>query len=184
VIERWAIFFSGRGSNLNKAIHFSDQRIVLGLTNKKNSLGRFRLKRAGIPCVVMDAPIDWAKVDSVLRQNKITKIFLLGFMRLLPGTFLKRWQEKIFNVHPSLLPLYPGTHSFDRSFEDHKDVGVSVHHVIEQMDCGKIILQKKILDASQSQWPSKEQAQLLLSATEQRLVERSMSFYGGLKKWN
>lgn len=184
MIERWAVFFSGRGSNLNSVLHQSDQKLVLGVTNKKNCLGRFRLKRAGVPCVVMTSPINWESINSILHQKRITHIFLLGFMKLLPGAFLDLWKNRILNVHPSLLPSFPGLKAFERSYSDRSNVGVTVHQVIEEMDAGKILLQKKVLGRSDENWPTLEQAQLLLSSAEQRLVQKSLSHPRSFIKWN
>lgn len=76
-------------------------------------------------------------------SQKIDKIFLLGFMRLLPASFLQKWQGRIFNLHPSLLPLYPGKNAIEKSYEAGDAMGVSIHHVITEMDAGRVVLQKK-----------------------------------------
>jgi phosphoribosylglycinamide formyltransferase-1 len=170
---RWAIFISGRGSNANSVLQSGQHKICLAFSSKAGAAGNSRFKRAGVPLVILPKAIDWMAVQRQLQKYRITHIFLLGFMKLIPGDFLKHWERRIFNIHPSLLPAYPGLRSFERSYQDHANVGVTVHHVITEMDAGERIFQKKILDKQDQRWPDQKQAQLLLSAAEQRLVQRT-----------
>lgn len=174
--SRWAVFISGRGSNLQaltEAQHEID--ISLCVTSHANVAGVLRAKRAGIPVIKMDTQLgepEWRRIDQELALRKIDKIFLLGFMRLLPASFLQKWQGRIFNLHPSLLPLYPGKNAIEKSYEAGDAMGVSIHHVITEMDAGRVVLQKKILDAEKAKKHPMHlsSAQFLVSQTEQRLV--------------
>jgi phosphoribosylglycinamide formyltransferase-1 len=88
--------------------------------------------------------VDWEAVQKNLESYRITQIFLLGFMKLLPASFLDPWQGRIWNVHPSLLPAYPGLHSIERALADGNPIGVTIHDVVPEMDAGPIRLQKSL----------------------------------------
>jgi len=82
---------------------------------------------------------------NLLKQNKIQFICLAGFMKILSSKFIKQFNGKIINIHPSLLPRYKGLNTHSRAIQNKdKFTGCSVHYVTEQLDSGKIILQKKI----------------------------------------
>jgi len=85
------------------------------------------------------------KLLTLLMKNKIQFICLAGFMKILPNNFIKKFNGKIINIHPSLLPKYKGLNTHSKAIEN-KDrfSGCTVHYVTEKMDSGKIIMQKKI----------------------------------------
>ena len=81
----------------------------------------------------------------LLKQNKIKLICLAGFMRILSKNFIKKFDKKIINIHPSLLPKYKGLDTHFRAIKNKdKFAGCTVHHVTAKLDSGKIIMQKKI----------------------------------------
>lgn len=171
--EKWSIFISGRGSNLQALIDQGlTKKIAVVVSDQQNSEGLLKARRFGLTTLILDRPIDWSFVHESLVRRQVTKIFLLGFMRILPQSFLQPWEGRIFNIHPSLLPLYPGKDSFTKSFNDQADIGATLHHVTFEVDAGDKIFQKKSLaaDLIQTQQIPIERAQISLSFTEHRLV--------------
>ena len=148
-----SVFISGTGSNLKKLINFSFKKnspinIVLVVSNNKNAKGLNFSKRNKIDTKV------YKYTNRVLSENKILKdlkkkkaklICLAGFMRILSKNFIKKFDGKILNIHPSLLPKYKGLNTHKRAIENNEIFsGCTVHLVNSKLDSGKIILQKKI----------------------------------------
>jgi phosphoribosylglycinamide formyltransferase-1 len=149
-MARWAVFLSGTGSNFQALLELNETcALKLVVTDKANARGVSRAKLAGIPVLILSKPIDWNSVLEELRKLRVQNIFLLGFMRIIPAAFLSEWQRTgtIINLHPSLLPAYPGLHSIEAAFKDGNNesskIGVTVHHVIAEVDRGDFILQKQ-----------------------------------------
>jgi folate-dependent phosphoribosylglycinamide formyltransferase PurN len=143
--SKWALFISGRGSTAQSFLDLADLVDVrLVISNRAKALGLLRAKKMGIPTLTIDKNTSWQQIHSFLKLRRIDKIFLLGFMKLVPGEFVELWKGRIFNVHPSLLPKYPGLHAIENSFKDQAEMGVTVHHVIAEMDSGPAVFQKKI----------------------------------------
>ena len=85
------------------------------------------------------------RIDAELRQRNIEAIFLAGYMRILGPDFVRAWKSKILNVHPSLLPKFPGAHAIQDAFRAHaKETGVTIHFVDEGVDSGPVILQRSV----------------------------------------
>lgn len=147
---RWALFISGRGSTAQAVMDLFDQiDIRLVVSSKKSAVGLLRAHRMGIPTAILPKQIDWDEVDLMLRSRRIERIFLLGFMRIVPESFLTRWQGRIWNVHPSLLPQFPGAHAIRDALLAGADLGVTVHDVIPEMDAGPVRRQKWISTAAE-----------------------------------
>ena len=89
-------------------------------------------------------------------------------MKILPADFVLKWAERIVNIHPSLLPAYPGLESAERSWKDQKDMGVTLHQVIPEMDEGTKIFQQVSKKSSEDLELS--DSLLLLRRTEQHLL--------------
>ncbi len=143
--QRTAVFISGQGSCLQAFLESAEfQNIKLVITNKKNTYGELKAKRFGIKVLWMDKATSFADVDQVLKNLKIQKIFLAGFMKIIPADFINSWTNHIFNIHPSLLPDFKGLQAFERAFEQKAKLGASIHHVVSEMDAGKIVLQQQI----------------------------------------
>jgi len=165
----WAVFVSGRGSNAQALMDIYDEVPVrLVVASKPQIWGLRRAQRMGIATLVLQPKIDWQGLLKDLERYKITHIFLLGFMRLIPPEFLSAWWGEIYNLHPSLLPEYPGTHAIERSHEAGLQMGVTVHEVTPEMDAGRRCLQKISLQKASDFDLST--AQTLISRDEQRLV--------------
>lgn len=174
--RRWAVFLSGRGSNASAFFEMmSEIDVGLCVSSKKSALGIARARREGIPVLVLEKDPDWKELDLELRRRGITHIFLLGFMKILPADFVELWAGKILNLHPSLLPAFPGKDSIEESFQAGAAMGVTVHQVTAEMDAGPRILQFQTRQAADEKHPvNLEKAQMEISRTEQRLVRQAV----------
>ena len=175
--SNWAVFISGRGSNLSALMEccFLDS-IGLVVSSRPHAYGLKKAKRYGLPTKVLASKVDWQDLLSVLEAYNISKIFLAGFMKILPSHFINKWQKPIVNIHPSLLPEYPGLHSIERSFEDKSAMGCTLHKVIDKVDMGEIIFSSAITQVS-----SLETAEFLIHIEEQKLGRKLMNISSHLK---
>ena len=148
-----AVFISGTGSNLKNLIKFSKQKnfpisINLIISNKSKAKGLIYGKIFKIKKKVFNFnnKINAEKhILSLLFKNKIELICLAGFMKILSKSFIQRFNGKILNIHPSLLPKYKGLDTHARALKNNdKYSGCTVHLVDYKLDSGKIILQKKV----------------------------------------
>jgi len=148
-----AIFISGSGSNLKNLIKFSYKRnspvsIKLVISNKRNAKGLKYANQKKIEKKIINfvrPKESEKKILSLLTKRKIKFICLAGFMKILSSNFIKKFNGKIANIHPSLLPKYKGLHTHKKVLENNeKFSGCTVHYVTAKLDSGKIILQKKV----------------------------------------
>ena len=148
-----AIFISGTGSNLKNIIKFSKSNqspvsINLIVSNTALAKGlkyadRFKIKKKIFN--FRDYKQAEKNISILLKNEKIKFICLAGFMKILSKEFIKRFNGKIINIHPSLLPKYKGLNTHNRAIRNKdKLAGCTVHYVNAKLDSGKIILQKKI----------------------------------------
>ena len=148
-----AVFISGNGSNLNNLIKYSLKKnskfkINLVISNNPKAKGlnferKFRIKKKIIK-FLKNKKFE-REIVSTLKKNDIDFICLAGFMKILPKYFIKIYNGKIINIHPSLLPKYKGLNTHKRALENNeKYSGCTVHYVNTKLDSGKIILQKKV----------------------------------------
>ena len=174
--RRWAVFISGRGSNLATFLD-SQNEVEIGLvvSDRANAYGLKRAQRMGIQTAVIDR--DWDKTHELLLAHNIQAIFLAGFMKIIPSHFLGLWRSRIFNIHPSLLPMYQGLKSIDRAVADKADVGATVHKVIPQVDQGKICLQKVAVKKDEIEKLSLEKIKFYVHTIEHRLVRKWVSHW-------
>jgi phosphoribosylglycinamide formyltransferase-1 len=149
--------------------------IALVVSSKAQAGGLARAQRAGVKTRVLPKQIDWAELTKTLRAQGVQKIFLAGFMRILPAAFVAEWVGCILNVHPSLLPDYAGLNSIERAYADHHNIGLSVHEVTQDVDAGKIIYQRKVIGKEQISRYSLESATFLIHVSEHRLVREAVS---------
>lgn len=151
-----AVFASGSGSNF-QAIQESIERgelnakVELVVTDKPNAYVVKRAEQFGIP-VFAFSPKDYeskatyeSEIVKVLNEKSVEWIVLAGYMRLIGETLLNAYPNKIVNIHPSLLPSFPGKDAIGQAM-DHgvKVTGVTVHYVDEGMDTGPIIAQAAV----------------------------------------
>ena len=148
-----AVFISGRGSNLKSLINFAKKKlspikIVLVVSNNKEAQGLNYAKINNIKNIVViykNKLKAEKELLGALLKYKIRLICLAGFMKILSKKFILKFEGKILNIHPSLLPNYKGLNTHRRVIENkEKFTGCTIHLVNTRLDSGKIILQKKI----------------------------------------
>ncbi|NIH16373.1 phosphoribosylglycinamide formyltransferase [Serratia symbiotica] len=150
------VLVSGQGSNLQALINACQlgqisAKIVAVFSNKAQAYGLQRAKAAGIAAHALDANAyqDRAAFDAaladVIDQYQPDLVVLAGYMRILSPPFVQRYAGRMLNIHPSLLPKYPGLHTHRQAIDngDSKH-GTSVHFVTEKLDGGPVILQAKV----------------------------------------
>jgi len=150
---RTAIFISGNGSNMKNLVKFSKTKnapiwVDLVISSNKKSNAIQYLKKNKIYFKIFDLKKknkDERKIFDILKKREIQLICLAGFMKILSGNFIKRFNGRILNIHPSLLPKYKGLNTHKRAILDkEKFSGCTVHFVNSKLDSGKIIIQKKV----------------------------------------
>lgn len=153
---RVAVLISGTGSNLQALIDStrdpkSSSHIVLVISNKAAVAGLDRAERAGIPTRVINHKLYKSRVefdnavDHILEEFSVDIVCLAGFMRILSGQFVRKWDGKILNIHPSLLPSFKGSNAHEQVLEAGVTItGCTVHFVAEDVDAGQIILQEAV----------------------------------------
>ena len=148
-----AVLISGRGSNLRSLIKYSKTkksliRIVLVVSDKFSAKGLNYASKSNINNIVIKYSNRKSFEDrlfKLLRRNNVDLICLAGFMKILSGSFLRKFNKPILNIHPSLLPKYKGLNTHNRAIQNKdKYSGATVHIVNQKLDSGKIILQKKV----------------------------------------
>ena len=148
-----AVFISGNGSNLKSLIKFSKTKkspitIKLIISNNSKAKGLnygkiFKIKKRVLN--MNNSNLFDTKLLSILEKYEIEIICLAGFMKILSKNFIKKFDGKILNIHPSLLPKYKGLKTHKRVLDNNeKYSGCTVHFVNSKLDSGKIILQKKV----------------------------------------
>ena len=152
--KRVAVLISGRGSNMAALIAAAKDAsfpaaIVLVLSNRPAAAGLATARTAAIATAVVDhAPYGEdreafeRKLQEMLETHRVEFICLAGFMRLLTPGFVTRWQGRLINIHPALLPAFKGLDTHRRALAAGVKIhGASVHFVVPEMDCGPIIAQ-------------------------------------------
>jgi len=150
------VLISGRGSNLQAIIDAARERrfdapITIVVSNNAGAPGLERARGAGIPTAVLPHK-EWASradydraLVAKLREHGVTLVCLAGFMRLLGPTFIEAFPWRVLNVHPSLLPAFPGVDAQRQAIEHGVRVsGATVHLVTADLDAGPIILQSAV----------------------------------------
>ena len=152
VKKKACVFISGSGTNLKALIKSSREynfpiNINYIVSNTKKAKGIRFAKLHNIPsCLLnLNKTIDLEFFFKEIKKKKISIICLAGYMKILNKKFINRFNNKIINIHPSLLPKYKGLNTFQRVIKNkEKLTGCTVHYVSNKLDAGKIILQKKI----------------------------------------
>jgi phosphoribosylglycinamide formyltransferase-1 len=153
--RRVAILISGRGSNMAALIKAAaaeedyPAEIAVVVANRADAGGLDKARSAGIPAVAVeskpfgqDRAAFEAALQAVLDQHRIELICLAGFMRLFTADFVQRWYGKMLNIHPSLLPLFPGLDPHGQALRAGVKIsGATVHFVIPETDAGPILMQ-------------------------------------------
>jgi phosphoribosylglycinamide formyltransferase-1 len=150
------ILISGNGSNLQSIIDHIEKGslkaiIKIVISNNPDAYGLTRAKKHGIPIVVLKNGDFKNKEDydleliNILKNNSVDLVILAGFMRIITSTVLNAFPQKIMNIHPALLPSFPGIHGQKQALEyGVKLSGCTVHFVDEGVDTGPIIIQNAV----------------------------------------
>ncbi len=152
----FAVLISGRGSNmlaLEQATRDGriDGRIVAVLSDRPDAAGIPAARALGLDAAVIEPGrgIDRTGYGSMLsaaiERSGARLAVLAGFMRILDGSFVRRWQGRLINLHPSLLPAHRGLHTHRRVLQaGERTHGCTVHYVIEELDAGPIVIQGRL----------------------------------------
>ncbi len=153
--HRLAVLISGNGSNLQAIINAIaanklQAEICCVISDKAHAFGLQRAQQAGIPThTLIKAPFEDGReydqtLNALLTPYEPTLIILAGFMRILSAEFVASFDNRILNIHPSLLPRYPGLHTHKRVLEaGDQEHGTTVHVVIAELDAGPILAQAR-----------------------------------------
>ena len=153
---RLAILISGRGSNMQAFIDACargelDAQISVVISNNPDAAGLQRAAEAGIATCAIDhrsypsrEAFDQALVEQ-LNRSQVDLVILAGFMRILTPVFIAPFAGRLLNIHPSLLPKYPGLHTHQRALDaGDSEAGVTVHFVTQELDGGPPIIQARV----------------------------------------
>ena len=154
--RRLGVLISGRGSNLKAIIDAIEQNrldasIAIVISNRTDAPGLEHARQAGIDTLVIShngfttrQDYDRALVKA-LNDRRVALVCLAGFMRLLSPVFIEAFPNRILNIHPSLLPKYPGLHPQQQALDDGATVsGATVHVVNTELDAGPVVLQEMV----------------------------------------
>ena len=146
------VLISGNGSNLQSIIDNAqsiDLKICCVISNRTDAFGLKRAAKAGIACVALDETLFDSKLGfdqeimTIIDNYQAEIIILAGYMRILSADFISKYFGKILNIHPSLLPKFPGLNTHQRAIDACEKIhGVSVHFVTEELDGGPVIAQE------------------------------------------
>jgi phosphoribosylglycinamide formyltransferase-1 len=155
-VKRIGVLISGRGSNLQalldaqRAGELGGGEVVVVVSNIADAQGLERARRAGVAALFLDhhgrKREDYdAELVEVLRRHRVDLVCLAGFMRLLSPTFVRAFPGRILNIHPALLPAFPGLDAQRQALEHGVKVsGATVHLVDEGLDSGPIVVQETV----------------------------------------
>ncbi len=196
--KKWSLFISGTGSNLANVLEMQRElldRFVV-VTSSSTAQGILRAKRNGAhvidlnngylepkdlagPNAKKSSVVNYLALDAKLRYFGVDRIFLAGFLKILPKSFVTKWEGKIFNIHPSCLPSYPGLHSIAKAYHDSAKLGVTIHEVDQGVDTGRILLQNEILDSPLGL----EEAEVVVHLLEHRMLRKVFraDFFEGIQ---
>ncbi len=181
---RVAVLISGSGSNLQALIDAASAsdypaEIAYVLSNKPDAYGLVRAAQAGIPTEVVEhgafatrEAFD-AAMQARLEAANVDYVCLAGFMRLLTPSFTEAWAGRMLNIHPSLLPAFPGLHTHRRALEAGVRLsGCTVHFVTPELDAGPILMQAAVPVRGDD---TPESLQQRVHATEHRIYPAALA---------
>lgn len=184
-MKKVVVLISGQGANLQALIDacaagWIPAQIVSVISNKADAFGLQRAESAGISTKVFQRQ-DFSNnqtmdqhIGDYIESQQADLIVLAGYMKILTRDFTQRFAGKILNIHPSLLPKYPGLNTYQRALEaGDTEHGTSVHFVNEQVDGGAVVLQAKV--------PIFENDSV--EDIEQRVKEQELRIYPLVVKW-
>ncbi len=148
------VLVSGSGTNLQAILDASRKKsypaeVSVVISNNPDAYALVRARKTNRPSVVVphkdftDRESFEKTLHAILKKYEVDWVILAGFMRLLSPFFIKKWKHRILNIHPALLPAFPGTHAIRQAYDyGAKVTGVTVHLVDEGTDTGPILLQE------------------------------------------
>lgn len=153
--RRTAVLISGRGSNLAALMHAAKNpaypaEIALVISNRPHAPGLDLARRAGVPTAVIEPlgkerAAHEAAIDTELTRHAVEFVCLAGYLRVLTPFLVERWRGRMLNIHPSLLPAFPGLETHARALAAGVKLhGCTVHLVTEQVDDGPILVQAAV----------------------------------------
>jgi len=158
-VERIAILISGRGSNMRSLVEavannfggqFNKATVATVISNNPDAKGLDFAKQASIPVATIDHrqfPDREAHEQALIKKIDACAdwVILAGYMRILSSKFVQHYEGRLINIHPSLLPDYPGLDTHERALKAREThAGASVHYVITELDAGPVILQARV----------------------------------------
>jgi phosphoribosylglycinamide formyltransferase-1 len=154
-VKRLGILLSGRGSNFeanadNVAAGKIDAEIAMVISNRPEARGLEAARQRGLPAVCipskgLDRNIYDGMLAAVLKKHAVDLVCLAGYMRLLSAGFIREFPGRVLNIHPSLLPSFPGLDAQHQALEHGvKVTGCTVHFVDEYLDAGPIVVQAAV----------------------------------------
>jgi phosphoribosylglycinamide formyltransferase-1 len=178
---RVAVLISGTGTNLEAlldTVHGTEVEIACVASSRSDAAGLGRAERAGVETAVFAISDHPRRADrdralgDWLEARGVELVVLAGFMELLGPEFVRRFQNRIVNVHPSLLPAFPGVGALEQALEHGVRVtGVTVHFVDEHLDNGPIVFQ----EALELSYPARiDEIEQRVHAVEHRLLPRAV----------
>ncbi|MGP0584328.1 phosphoribosylglycinamide formyltransferase [Paenibacillus timonensis] len=183
---RIAVFASGQGSNFQNVLDASrtgdlDAEIVLLVCDKPQAFVVERARRAGVECYLFD-PKSYARredyeadIAAELEKHGVDLVVLAGYMRLLTSVLVEPYAGRMINIHPSLLPAFPGKDAIGQAWKyGVKVTGVTVHLVDGGMDTGAVIAQAAVEIAPND---TLESLETKIHAAEQRLYPQVVSWF-------
>jgi len=156
-MKKIAVMISGSGSNLEAIVKACHEKNIYGeivyvISNNPDAYGIERAKKYNIPVKIIDhkSYIDRDDFDDALKEFldnlEIDLVILAGFMRILGKNITEKFYGKMINLHPSLLPLYPGLNTHTQALNNKDEYhGISIHFVSAELDAGPLIAQGKVL---------------------------------------
>ncbi|HTW26921.1 MAG TPA: phosphoribosylglycinamide formyltransferase [Acetobacteraceae bacterium] len=194
VRRRTAILISGRGSNMDALLAAAADpsypaTMVLVLADRPEAAGLERARAAGLPAYCLDRRAHGrdraaheATVDAVLREHGVELVCLAGYMRRLTPFLVERWAGRMLNIHPSLLPAFPGLHTHQQALAAGVKLhGCTVHLVTEAVDSGPILAQAAV-PVLPDDTPDRLAARVLVQ--EHRIYPRALRHLaGGAAGW-
>jgi phosphoribosylglycinamide formyltransferase-1 len=190
-ILRVAVLISGAGSNLQALLDARSREgyaIVGVISNRPGAVGLARATAAGIPAVTVDhtafpdRPAFETALDTALSQFAPDLIALAGFMRVLSADFVARYEGRLLNVHPSLLPAYRGLRTHARALAaGERWHGASIHYVTAELDGGPVVLQGRLAVHPEE---NEEELRARVQALEHRIYPQALGWIAqGHLRW-
>lgn len=173
---RVALFFSGAGSTLQAVLDVNESlNLVCAISSKKSALGRLRCKRQGLAEYTLKFSDDFGSVLRFLEAKKINTIMLVGFMKIAPSDFVESFKalgsnQRIFNIHPSLLPKFKGLRAIENAFAEKSALGVTIHDVVAEVDSGEFFKRQLVLQADEVSRLKLNEAFLWQRSCEQQIL--------------